>query len=449
LRLPSYTRSLLLFQMFNGCNFTIALGAPMVLTARFLGAGESAIGALIALTPFLATLQMFSTELAERWGYRRLMVTCWSGRAFMLLLVVPLPFLTGRLSPGLLVAGLFVPLFAFNAIRGVAACAWFPWIRELIPADRRGYFLGLEQRVVHGSVLVTLLLSGWFLGTSPQGWRFSALFAAAWGAGLASALVLTRIPDRMPEASRQRSSRSVRARLAAVKQVWAHKPFRRVTRFGALSTFAQAAIPGFLVLYLRDELGWPERTILLFGAGSTLGVFMIAVLWGRWSDRVGSRPLLRLVVAGQMVLLSAWVLFATGVLGASSLTVGPVYILTGVLFASQAIALIRLFLSACPENETTLGIMVYQVTACFFGGCAPVLWGFALRGLRRWAGAEPGATSLPFAVFFVVALVLLGAAQLLLSRIPEPEAMPTRRLLVQVLWGWPLRVLSGFTAQDR
>lgn len=421
----------------------------MVLTARFLGAGESAIGALIALTPFLATLQMFSTELAERWGYRRLMVTCWTGRAFMLLLVVPLPFLTVRLSPALLVAGLFVPLFAFNAIRGVAACAWFPWIRELIPADRRGYFLGLEQRVVHGSVLVTLLLSGWFLGASPQGWRFSVLFAAAWAAGLASALVLTRIPDRMPEASRQRSSRSVRARLAAVKQVWAHKPFRRVTRFGALSTFAQAAIPGFLVLYLRDELGWPERTILLFGAGSTLGVFTIAVLWGRWSDRVGSRPLLRLVVVGQMVLLGGWSLFATGVLRASPLTVGPIYILTGILFASQAIALIRLFLSACPENETTLGIMVYQVTACFFGGCAPVLWGFALRGLRRWASAGPGAASPPFAVFFLASLALLGAVQLLLSRIPEPEAMPTRRLLVQVLWGWPLRVLSGFTAQDQ
>ena len=50
--LPNYTRRLLGFQAFNSVNFTIAIGTPMVLLAKFLGAGETMIGLLIALTPF-------------------------------------------------------------------------------------------------------------------------------------------------------------------------------------------------------------------------------------------------------------------------------------------------------------------------------------------------------------------------------------------------------------
>jgi hypothetical protein len=46
--LPAFTRRLIGFQVLNAVNFTIALGSPMVLAAKMLGAGETTIGLLLA-----------------------------------------------------------------------------------------------------------------------------------------------------------------------------------------------------------------------------------------------------------------------------------------------------------------------------------------------------------------------------------------------------------------
>ena len=68
--------------------------APLVLLARFVGADEGDIGILLSLTPFMLLLQLFGTNIAERWGYRRLMTAGWTVRSAMLLAAM-----TGRDSP--------------------------------------------------------------------------------------------------------------------------------------------------------------------------------------------------------------------------------------------------------------------------------------------------------------------------------------------------------------
>ena len=448
--LPPYTRWLLLFQLFNGANFTVVLGVPVVLTARFLGAGESAIGVVLSLTPFLAMIQIFSYGLAERWGYRRMMLTGWTIRSFMLLFILPLPFLVGRVSEAVLVAALIAPLFAFNMVRGLAACAWFPWLRLLIPESKRGYFLGLEQRVINGSVLATMLLSSAVLAGSPEPWRYSAVFVGSWAAGLASVFMLSRAPNRRPPAGQQRPAR-FRDLRASIRKVWAHRPFRRLTRFAALYVFAQWAVPGFLVLYLRDEIQWSDSKILILASCMTVGVLSTSVLWGRIADRFGSRPVMRLATLGHILVFLYWTFCSLGWLRPHPLTVGLVYIFYGSLAGGQAVAQIRSALANCPEHDTMVGMMVYQLWISLSAGCAPLLWGFALRALR---GISTGACATEgvcpaFTIFFVSCIGVTLVAQLLLNQVPEPRAMPAHRLLVQMVWGWPLRMLSGFTTDKR
>jgi len=449
--LPSYIRWLLSFQVFNAFNFTIALGAPSVLFARYLGAGESIIGVLLSLTPFLACLQIFSTELADRWGYRRMMITGWSLRAFMLLPIVALPLLVGKVSTGILITLLFLSLFAFNAIRGVASCAWFPWLRELVPTEQRGYFLGLEQRVISASVLITMLLCGWFLGDQPQGWRYSVLFAAAWAGGLLSVAFLFRVPNKVPNKTpstiNKPQHRDFRQRFEAAKRIWTNKPFRRVTRFAAFLALGNSSLFGFLVLYLKDEFHWSDGKILLVGSGTTVGVLLTAVLWGRLSDRTGSRPILRLIFLGQFLFLIFWILCSFGVLQVNIYLVGIAYVLFGISIAAQAIAQTRLTLACCPDEDPTLAMMVNQVILALSWGGAPLFWGFALKAMRLKWNDPSGSINIPFAVFFLTSLAILIVAQGLLSKIQEPRAMTTRRLVVQMLWGWPLRILSGFAPQ--
>ena len=201
--LPASTRSLLAFQSFNALNFTIAIGAPMVLLARFLGASEREVGMVMSLVPFLAILQLPGTALVERFGPRRVMIWGWSIRSWALLIAAALPLLIDTLSRSTLVLLLGLSLFLFSGIRGLASASWHPWLNKLLPEGTRGHYLGKEQRVMNLSASLALIVSALFLGEEPAGWRFSILMAAAWLLGLASTYFLARVPrdDPAPRAA--------------------------------------------------------------------------------------------------------------------------------------------------------------------------------------------------------------------------------------------------------
>jgi len=443
--LPGHARWLMLFQALNAVNFTIALGAPMVLTARYLGADESILGLLISLTPFLATLQIIGTGIADRWGYRKLMIVGWASRAFMLLPAMATPLLIGRFAPEILVWIFFAALFAFNAIRGVSGCAWFPWLKLLIPEKGRGYYLGMEQRAINFCVLMTLIVAGSILAGAPAGWHYSIVFCISWAAGICSAYILAKVPDRRPSDVSSREPLGLKAMRPIVQRVWAYKPYRRIIRFGVLHSFAYMAFPGFLVLYLRNEVGWTDGIVLIVSSAMTLGIMLTSVTMGQLSDRVGSRPLMRLATLGMMGVLAFWILCTLGVIHPGYAEAGLVYLLSGFLVSAQTVPQIRLALASCPGEEITVGVMIYQVALSLSGGIAPMLWGFALKAMRpAMSSGDPG-VSYPFTVLFGFSLFLLAGVQVLLSRIPEPKAMPTGKFLVQMFWGWPLRVLSAFS----
>ena len=80
-----------------------------------------------------------------RWGYRFFIATGWTVRLLFVLGLVFVPMLDGVLNSQSQLALVIVLLFAFNMIRGIASCAWFPWIRGLIPETIRGRYLTLER----------------------------------------------------------------------------------------------------------------------------------------------------------------------------------------------------------------------------------------------------------------------------------------------------------------
>jgi hypothetical protein len=296
--------------------------------------------------------------------------------------------------------------------------------------------------------LLTFLAGGWFLGDSPEGWRYSVLYGVSFLSAMASVRFLRRVPHRMPPASEERARRTVRERMEAIRHVWTHTPFRRITRYISLYLFAAMAVPGFLVLYLKQELGWGEGTILMLQGMSTAGVFVSAWVWGWASERAGSRPLMRLMSMGNLVVLSVWTCNAAGVIPMAVVPAGAVILLMSVCNAAHTISANRLILSNCPEDEITTAMPLFQVITSLFHGTAPLLWGVALEfmGASDWFRA--GALR-PFALFFGVSLGLLFVAQTLLSRVPETGALPTRSVLLQVFWRWPMRVLSGVTTEGR
>lgn len=444
--LPPATRWLLSFQAFNAFNFTVALGMPMVLTARFIGATESHIGLLNAVAPLLAVLQLLATSMVERAGYRKSLLAGWSARSFMLLFIAPLPLLVGRVPSAWLVWTMIAALFAFNVIRGFASGAWLPWLTTILPPHRRGYYFGLEQTVMNCSALLTTLLCSWILVGHPEPWRYGALFLFAWCAGMASAWCLWRAPDSGPV--RHASADGPRpSTYQRVRACWRWAPFRRALRLFTLWTFAISAVPGFLVLYIREDLGFGVGVVLLIGACSSLGVLVTAVAWGRLSDRVGSSPLLRVSEIGQLLIVSFWLACALGYCKPPLAGVFIVYGLWGVFTSAHAVAQTRLLIACSPPGETTVPMAFSQMLMALAGGFAPVVWGRILEWYRAGLDA-PGPASLGFTLLFGVALLLGLGAQVMLSRVGETAAQPTGRVLVGLIYDWPIKILSSFSSDE-
>jgi len=377
----------------------------MVLLARFLGAGEASVG---------------------------------------LLIVAPLPLLVGRFSSAGLISVMVFALFLFNAVRGFTSGAWLPWISIVVPSARRGLFLGYEQLVLNFSILATLLASGWFLGATPEGWRYAALYFFSCLAGLVSVIFLGRPPCPMPEHLKSAPWRPLREVFRAYRVVWRVKAYRRTIRFSMCFNFAIMAVPGFLVIYLRDYALWSEGLILKLGALSTLGMMITALAWGKLSDTVGSRPVLRMAVTGQMALFLVWLGVAAGWIQLNIPLVGSAFFLMGVLGAGFVIPMIRLALAGCPPADVTIGMSLYQSCVSVMGGLSPILWGVTLELLRRASWAPQTGWLSPFAIFFMGCLALLLLSQWLLKQVNEDRALPTRRVLLRLAWDWPTRVLSEF-----
>lgn len=446
-RMPSYVRTLFLYCVFNACSFGIILGSPLVLLVRFLGADESVVGILISLVPFLSCLQFFATEKADKWGYRKLLSLGWAIRNFMILPVVALPLLVGRVSIDVLIGILFLSMFAFNTARGFSVGAWFPWLKRIIPEPVLGRYLGYQTVVLNVSLFVTTLLSAVWLEGDAEAWQYSALFGFAVLTGFISVYFLLRTPCPISRVSRQRPRRSTRERIEIAKKViWRYKPFRRVSRFGAVLLAFQLSFPGFVILYLRDVVGWSASRILYLSAFTTLGVLFTALIWGKLSDRVGSRPLLRLAISLVMILLTFWMLCSLGLIEVRFWLIVPAFVLFGVAAAAISVPQLRLLLACCPRDESTLAAMVYQVVTAITSGTWAIAWGFALKWLRDYF-PEPSLSFSPgFAAYFSTNLLMMAASQILLDRIQEKDSAPAQEVLINLIWGWPVRFLSGVLA---
>lgn len=441
--LPGVARWLFLFQSFNAVSFMLALGAPLVLLSRYLGATEFQIGLITALTPLLVVLQLPAATLIDRIGCKRLMMAGWRLRSVFLLFIVPLPFLVGKVSPAVLVGCLIAAMFFFNAVRGFATAAWFPFLSHLVAERARGRYLGTEQLVINSCAFLTLIGCGFFLGDSPPPWRFAMLMMVASVAGIVGVSFLRNIPEHYPP-PRARRLRRPGAFLTSLRIAWRHPPFRRTFRFVLIYTLAAFSFPAFLVLYQREGLGWGEGVILQLQAVMTFGVLLSSVALGRAIDRLGSRPIIRIADLCILFFILFWVYSAWKGWNPGYFLAGLVFLLWGVMNSGHAIAQIRLALGCCPPRHLTYSLAIFQVLTSLAGAASPIAFGWLLGVSQR---ALEGGTQ-AYAVLFSLSFLLVAGSQFLLGRVPDPRAVKTSRVLM-LAYGWPMRFLSGITLGRR
>jgi MFS family permease len=231
--------------------------------------------------------------------------------------------------------------------------------------------------------------------------------------------------------------------------VWSQPSYRRVTRYVAFHGFTFTALPGFLVLFLRDEIHLNDGLILKLAAGQTLGLILTSLFWGRLSDRTGSRPLMRLSLSGYLAVLALLFCGAGGLFSLTAITVGILYIVMGLLDGAQNSPMARLIMANCPEEELTVSMAFLQVWAALARGVAPIMWGLIIKSLRETSTDTTLTLTHPYAIFFGTSLALILVTQALLTRIREPQAHRAHQVLFYMLRQWPVRLLGVLPFWER
>ena len=269
---------------------------------------------------------------AERLGRRRLLICGW-------LAALPVPLLIA-------VAPTWGWIVAANVFLGInQGLAWSMTVVmkiDLVGPERRGFALGLNEAAGYGGVAVAAAVSGWL----------AAEFVArdvlvAGGAAIAlTALILSAafVRDTAGHVRfEQRSGRHDSDEIApGLGSAFADVSFRRP----ALRACSQAG----LVNNLNDALAWGLVPLFLAANGASAaqiglvagiypGVWGIGQIFaGRWSDRIGRKPL---IVAGMLLqgLALAGLAVSGGAVGLAALTAAVLGVGTALVYPTLIAAI--------------------------------------------------------------------------------------------------------------
>lgn len=253
------------------------------LTLPEVGLAFTALGVGVMLTLVLWGM------LTDRIGERPVMAVGLTGTALALVLAA-----FADTYPTLVAAFVLAGMFGASATgaSGRAVMGWFP-------RSERGFALGIRQMALPlgGSIAaVTLPL---LAGVGGLELALLALAGGCAGAALAAAIWL-RPPPPLPEATRA----SIAAAHAGEPPPTRDPRAWRLGAGSALLVVAQAALIGFLVLYLVDVEGASPGLAAGALAATQFAGAMTRIVAGRRSDRAGTRlPMLRRIARRNAVLL--------------------------------------------------------------------------------------------------------------------------------------------------
>ena len=253
-----------------------------------------------------------------------------------LLLMVPAAWLATRSSTLALAA--FFLLLAWHAFgAGAVAVGWQDMLAKIIPADRRGRFLGITNFAGTGTGVLGAAAAGWLLDRYMFPYGYLLSFAVAGVLIFASwvFLSLTREPVQVSKEAPV-SQREYWRRLPAI--IRADPNFRRYLLSQVVNTLAGMAI-GFLAVYAVDRWQLPDGQAGSFTASMLIGQSLTNLLFGVLADRHGHKLVLELstlcsafaVGLASLAPAPAWFYAVFALIGAS--TAG--FMLSGMMIAFE------------------------------------------------------------------------------------------------------------------
>ncbi|MBC8009658.1 MAG: hypothetical protein H7067_06145 [Burkholderiales bacterium] len=422
------------FSFYNALTWQIATGTPLVLLAEQLGASPAQAGLAYSFVFLLTPVQILSTALLPRFGYKRLTLGGWGLRSYLLIIPIALTVLAPLLGESAwMVIALIASCFGFCLLRAMGMAASLPWFFAILPAGVRGRYFGSDHLVSGLSCMICLVTCATLFAVLPP---YPALFVqyliAAAGSWM-SYRSLRLLPDGPPPPALGMRAIGV----GLTRLAFSAGPYRGYLWMTVLCYAVTTPFAPFAAYHLKSVAGLPLGLIMIFELLRYSGSALAAWALRRRIDRAGARPFLFLSLALYAALSLYWIVFlrdGAGGLGALIFA----YLVMGAAGTCWMIGNLSYLPKLISADDRTLGVTLQGALASLAGGVAVTAWGWALRAKDGGAGMDTVAFQAMFATAFIACVFLA----LRLVRLPEPDAPDVEPILPGSLLLRPHRALA-------
>lgn len=400
----------LYFAFFNALNWQVGAGTPTVLFMEYLGANAFEVGLVFAWTYLLTPVQVLSTALLPRLGFKRLTMAGWGVRGWFLLVPLVLCFLVEGVRVPWAIGAMVGAMFFYSLSRAVGAAAITTWLYALVPAEVRGRYWSTDQIMAGSAAVGSLAVCSALFAVLPGAGAFFIQYLIAITGALVAWYALNKLPD------------VEKPKTLPLSQVLAESPrlmfrpgtFRSYLWLSTLFYLLSTPLAPFFAYYLKTTAGFTAAHIMLCTMLHYVGVILANGYMRSRLDRIGAKPFLRLSFSIYGLLAAGWwVLLPWPVALRWALPV--LYLLMGAGAGCFISANLNYLAKIVPDENRALPVALHSAFVAFVAGFSPVLWGLVLRGDT----AVPSVDLAAFQVFFAVSFTGFAVSIIWAGRLPE------------------------------
>ena len=363
----------IVFAFFNALSWQIGIGTPMVLFAEQLGASPFEVGLAYSFVFVLTPVQILSTALLPRFGYKAVMLGGWGTRSVFLGVPAVLALLALGGERPWMVHALVWSVFLFCLCRSIGAASGISWFYAILPASIRGRYFASDQFAAAVASIGTLLVCAGLFALLPVYWALLAQYLIALAGSTVSYFSLKRMPD---------ADRPVSISLRTVlrdtpRHLLRPSTFRTYAWLAVACAVFATPIPPFAAYFLKTGAGMSTAAIMVLEVGRYSGVMVAAWLVRRRIDETGAKPFFLLALGIYAVVSLYWWFFLRDGFG-GAVGVWLSYFLVGLGAATWAMANLSYLPKTISAEDRTLAVAIHGAVTALIGGMSPVIWGLLL-----------------------------------------------------------------------
>jgi MFS family permease len=405
-------------------------GSVFLLFLSELGLPKAQIGIMLSFFPFSGLIALVFAPFATRIGRKRVFLTCYGTRYFVIINLVFLPWILYNLGQAAGITFVFGITITVALLRAMGETGYYPWSQEFIPNSVRGWYSAIATSLSTLASAVALLIAGMVIDSGSGLPRFLWLIGVGTLLGLVGIIAMKWVPGGAPDPSEGQAA----SHFANMREALHNPNLTAYLKGVGGVVLGSVLLISFLPLYLKEQMNLPAGTVVALDMVVMVGGALSSILWGWAADRVGSRPILMSSLAICLLLPVCW-LFLPRAVPNAIFWCGLLYFVYGVITSGSSIGAGRLlFNKVIPQEKSTAYTAIYYAWIGLTGGIAPLMAGWILSltsGMQTQIGMVviDGQT-----ILFILSFLLLGYGLIEYGRV-VPDGIYTTRGAMQKLFG--------------